>query len=387
MKKIFILYYFIYFLGSGAWTIFNVLYFKDTLNFTGSEYGLINSLGIFVSIFFVPFWGIVSDHYKKHKLVLKILIVATSLLLLIYRKIHMFIPVLVMGVFIDIFKFPIKPLANNIALSYSLKNNYNFARIRLFGSLGFISAAVLIEQLLRIGFSMDVIFIVSSIMFLSCFGLIFFFPNINVEKKEISLKKNLPLLMKNKKFILISIIFFLFIGTIGSSLTYTSLYIKSFESSYSYGIGIGIFLSVFPEILAMSVLDKVISKYGTIKVIYFAILLSIGRWIAYYFAGDVSIFYALAPLHGIVNGLVLVSGSIYVKNNTPEEISATSLTLFNSLGFFGGRAFINLLAGGIIEKFGVRNIFIFYLVNTVAALFFIIKLSRIENNKKIEVTL
>ncbi len=152
-------FYLFAFLGTGSIIPLLSMYLTKEQHVSGSQVGLIMSLGPIVMIFFQPFWGMLSDYTQKTKSLLAVCTSITGIMGLGYIVFDGFPMFILIAACFAAFQSTIIPLSDSISLRYTQETNGNYGGIRLFGSLGFGVAVFVMGQVTNQLYPIHVIFI------------------------------------------------------------------------------------------------------------------------------------------------------------------------------------------------------------------------------------
>lgn len=152
-------FYLFAFLGTGSMIPLLSMYLTKEQHLSGSQVGLIMSLGPIVMIFFQPFWGMLGDYTQKTKGLLAVCTSITGIIGLAYIAFDSFPLFILIAACFAAFQSTIIPLSDSISLRYTQETNGNYGGIRLFGSLGFGVAVFAMGQVTNQLYPIHVIFI------------------------------------------------------------------------------------------------------------------------------------------------------------------------------------------------------------------------------------
>ncbi|MCQ6558515.1 MFS transporter [Paenibacillus mendelii] len=124
------------------------LYFLDQ-GYTESQIGILYSTGPFISIFANLILGIASDRYRTIKKIMILLLFGQLVMVSFLFTTDSFIAVCFIMTAFYFFQQPMNPLTDSLILLSSQYTGTPYALVRIFGSLGFASAAFVFGQLLR----------------------------------------------------------------------------------------------------------------------------------------------------------------------------------------------------------------------------------------------
>ena len=379
--------YLILFIGLGAYNTFLPVYLENTLGFSSSQVGIIVSIPSILGIVFVPIWGLLSDLMNKQKLILWINVLVSLLCAGIYTITKSFLAVFIVAIFLEMFRNSILPLTDTITTAYCEKTNKNYGNIRVIGSLFFAVASFLCGQLIKMTNNDLMFFYVFIVSMIGCLIITPTLPTLesNTKSEKVNLKQDLPLLFKNKAYLLI-----LLCGICVNSLTEA---MASYQGIHLMNLGAGSdlvgLLTVFmvlPELFFMVKTKSLLEKYGVVKMISFASIALILRWVVYLFTSNPLIFMIATSMHGVAISIIIICSFDFIGKVVDKKLYTTSMTVYSfTIGI--SYSLMKLLYGGLIDTFGIKSIFIFSIVVSLfsfVVLNLISKLDIFKNKEEIE---
>lgn len=379
--------YLILFIGLGAYNTFLPVYLENTLGFSSSQVGIIVSIPSILGIIFVPIWGLLSDLMNKQKLILWINVLVSLLCACIYTITKSFLAVFIVAIFLEMFRNSILPLTDTITTAYCEKTNKNYGNIRVIGSLFFAVASFLCGQLIKMTNNDLMFFYVFIVSMIGCLIITPTLPTLesNTKPEKVNLKQDLPLLFKNKAYLLI-----LLCGICVNSLTEA---MASYQGIHLINLGAGSdlvgLLTVFmvlPELFFMVKTKSLLEKYGMVKMISFASIALILRWVVYLFTSNPLIFMIATSMHGVAISIIIICSFDFIGKVVDKKLYTTSMTVYSfTIGI--SYSLMKLLYGGLIDMFGIKSIFIFSIgvsLFSFVVLNLISKLDIFKNKEEIE---
>lgn len=211
------------FMGMAAYLIFSRLYFPKA-GLSNSQFGLLFSIPGIVLILSQPAWSLFTDYTGSSKTNFQIMLTGSAGFLLIFYFAqdfflnHFTVLLILMGLF-ALFYTARGPVGNSLALSFLRGSDEGFGRIRLWSSVGWAVAAILVAYFLS-RTSLDLLFPAASVFFLA--SAIAMYPlksptretlrTVNIFKSE-----EIQGALKNKRmWIFLSCLFLLWVGVSGA---------------------------------------------------------------------------------------------------------------------------------------------------------------------------
>lgn len=261
--KLNVLYFFIF--GSLAcYSPFLTPYFQDRgLSF--SQIGIVFAINSLVSIVAQPLWGAFTDKYANKKTILKITMILSAVFVFGFvAAMGFYIILLAVFIFI-IFQSPI--ISVNDAYCYDILDEHKeiqYGRIRLMGSIGFAVTALLLGMAIKFT-SLNFPFIIY------CFYIIvsmFILGRINEKTRRTGVSidfSDILGVLKNKRFILLTLSALVSNAAIGANNSYISVLIGKTGGDIS-NLGMLWFIIAMSELPAFFFGQKIMKKYGVLNV-------------------------------------------------------------------------------------------------------------------------
>jgi len=351
-------YYFCLFFAIGSLGPLLSSYFKNVLNLSTSQIGLLLSLTPIIAIISQPLWGMLSDFTQNPKRMLLIAQISTIAIALFYSTITSFGMLLFVVIALSMTQSALIPLSDSIALNYVQKISGNYGAIRLFGSIGF-AIAVLFSGKLAELYSLNIIFFIFAFFILVGIVITFFLPKSNLTSKREPILKGLPILLSNKKFLLFLFFAFVVFGPIAGNNTYFGLYIQSLGGTLT-GVGIAFLISAGSEAPFLQVAKKLIYKYGIYNILIATALVSALRWFFYFTNPPLFVLFLSCLTQGLTVGLFIPAALQFVRDEAPDSLKATAVTVYSGLGLGIGEWFCTFTGGFISEAFSIKAIYIMF---------------------------
>lgn len=350
----FTLLYLTLFLTFAVINIFFPLYL-DSLNYDDFQIGLIFSIGPLIALISQPVWGNISDRAKTKNRILSQIIIISSLILFLFRLNTSFIYILIIMTVFSFFQMPIIPLTDALTIEYMLKNKGNYGTVRFAGTLGYAVMAVIGAKIAE-SYGMDKIFIMAAIFGIFSFSLSMTIPKVPGHMKKNS-KIKISQFLKIKHIIPFLILAFAVNLTISYYGYFFPIYYIELGGTPFY-LGLAIFLASISEVFFLLFGDKILKKYDIKKIIFIAGLSSVIRWIFMYIVTDLTLMIIIQFFHGITFIVIIYSMSMYISQNTPDEIKSSSQSTFIVLTMTTSRIISSFLGGYFGNIVGIQNMFL-----------------------------
>ncbi|XMB85999.1 MFS transporter [Mycoplasmatota bacterium WC44] len=347
--------YFIYYLGMGVYFPFIGLYFENNLGFTGSQIGTILGMGPIIMMISLPLFGMISDKSKKPKMIIFVLTVVASILAILIRFNFSFASVLLIILLFEFFKGPLMHLNDSLTMKIIKRYKFNYSGIRTYGSIGFIVGSLVIGYLIK-DIGLDSMFLFVSLSIILSGLIVLSFPVVEVEKDQVSMKRELPKLITNRNFIFIILIACLTFVTSDIENAYNGIFISKLGGSMKQ-VGYATIFTVFFELVLMRYNKKLLDKFGLKKVLFMAVLAVSIRYIVSFLSVNIWMFYIAISMHGVAVALVLPTALFYISGIVPKRLNATAIAFYGSISALI-RAIISFGTGYIYQQSNLQSAYL-----------------------------
>ncbi len=348
------IYYFAYFMVVAGLLPYLPLYLKQQ-GVHEIQIGSLMAIGPLVMIIAQPFWGLVSDYLRAPLKVLRFTLTMGMLIILLF---YISNQLWWLGLIIALYMFftsPNVPLADSIALDYLKTSKKGFGSVRLWGSLGF-SMAVLLMGLYFSKAGLKTIFVLTALLL--SLSLI---ATIGLPKGQVSARQKLgPAAWK----LLTCRPFLSFVGftclvqiTFNAYNTFFSLYFASLGGNTKL-LGVAWMLSALSEIPVFYYGDWLLKRFGTDFLLKFAGAVYGLRWLIYAYLTTSEAVLAAQLLQGISFGLFYLAAVNHANRLTPRELLTTGQSLFAAITFGVGSTFGSIFGGLLYQVGGFQGMFL-----------------------------
>jgi MFS transporter, PPP family, 3-phenylpropionic acid transporter len=352
-----ILVYFLVYFAIGAFSTLFGVYLKQEIHLSGTQTGLILSIGPIVMLFTQPLWGFLSDYTRKPHLLLMLTILITGLLGLLFLFFKLYFLIFAAACLLAVFQSAIGPLTDSLTLNYTIKNQLNYGRFRLWGAAGFAFAAwvsgTLAEQ-----FGLKVIFFAFAVSLWMSAIFAWFMPR-EGDFRRVEVRKGLIKLMRMPRFLLFLVASFCVMGPLLSHNSYFGLYYQAIGGTVA-GVGFCFLLGAGSEIPIWNAAGKWIEKHGPFLMAICAGLIGAIRW--FFFSFDLPLVWViiLTITQGLTIGIFYPASLIYIQSVAPPEVRTTAVSLNAAMTSGLGNWFFVLIGGMILDAFDIFAVYRFY---------------------------
>ena len=338
----------------GAWYVTMGTYLFKNFDASGLQVGSSYanlSIAAIISPFFI---GLIADRYFAAQKVMGFLHLTGAATLYYLSTVNAFNEFWWLILLYTLLYMPTISLSNSITFHQIKNSGKDFPRIRVFGTIGWIVAGLLIGMMELESSALT--FRIAAVASLILGGFCFLLPNVPPKKdKDASFASIIGLdalvLFKSRAFVIF------FISSIAICIPLSFYY--SFTNSFLNDIGMvnaagKMTLGQVSEVLFMLLIPLMFQRLGVKKML----LIGIGAWILRYifFAyGNVTsgiwMLYAGIALHGICYDFFFVTGQIYTDEKAGDTIKSAAQGLVTLATYGIGMFFGSYLSGIVTENY------------------------------------
>jgi PPP family 3-phenylpropionic acid transporter len=347
------LYYFFYFCAIGVIEPYLNLYFRH-LGFSGRQIGLLSGVPGLIHAVFPFLWTALADARQQRQQVFLFNTWATPLAFLSLLFAHNFGPLFLATILFTVFRSPLIPLLNAFSLQHGKEKRIDFGRFRVWGSLGYILAAIVLGKLIDLTSARTALYGIL-IAFLLC-GLTWGKGTSWKGEAFEGFRKEFSKVLREKR-----LLAFLLVGhlTWMSWAAYSNFFTIHLEAlGISKGVaGWAWALGVVSEVALMFGWRRISSRFRSPDLLSWALLLIAARWFLYSLARDAVAILPLQLLHGITFAAFYLSSMAILDEMAPASLRATSQGMYSALTFGLGSFLGGLGSGFLFDQFGMAFLF------------------------------
>lgn len=335
-------FYFIYYFFVGAFVPYWGLYLKSE-QLSEADIGILMSLFQISRIFAPNFWGWLADHTAKRVVWIKLTALLGLLGFVLVFWAHGFWVLFLVMAALSLFTSSTLPLSESLTLAHLATTNGHYSRIRMWGSLGFIVAAVIL------GFMTDFFGIKSLLWFLlgvqvTLFALTFQLPEANIAPHAHD-HFNIWQVVRQPNVIALLIGCALMVTAHGVLYNFYSIYLAKHGYSKST-IGLLWSIGVLCEIGIFMLMPSIMAKFSLKKILLVSLILAVIRFSLIGVAVDSLVLIILAQtLHAATFGSFHAASVEVITQYFNGRHQAKGQAIYNSVAYGVGGT-IGGLAGG-----------------------------------------
>ncbi len=353
-----VLYFFIYWpLGTICPMIGQYL---SSIGFSGTQVGIITSLGTGTAIVAGFFWGKIYSGVTKKRCVLMVMCLLAAFFGFLNTATTDFAIYAVIYSCMYFFQGPAHGIADALVLSKS--NNYPI--IRGAGAAGYAVASFVVGKYAQ-DRGLETIFYLYAAAFVIAAFLVMRESEPPSARQEESVK--MKDLFKNKVFVRLLICAFFMTGTSIAHNTYFG-YLFRQEGGSVAGIGTAFFLMAGSEAIVMAAASRFSKKIGTEKMLLFASIVLVARFAFYATGPSYKLLLGSFFLQGLSGGIILMEIVKYFNKIVEPRMTGMAISIYYALGNNFSVIVASLLGGIILDIAGPQGVYGFFAVFNSAAI-------------------
>jgi PPP family 3-phenylpropionic acid transporter len=341
-------FYFVFYMSMGLLVPYLPSYFKS-LGCSGQQLALISSLGYLAAIFVPPVWGVLADRTRRPGLLMKLACLSAALAFVPMLWTTSFAAVFAAMAGYSLLVAPVIPLADTVAVAEARRMKTEYARLRLWGSIGFIVSALSFGLYLDHGGAFGHV-PATVLAVMACYVVVALF-NRPVPSED----KHPPPTLADARRLIAQPAFLLFLaGTLihwaalsAYYLLFTirlgDLHIGPKYAGWAFTFG------VTAEILMMWCFRPLRQRVPVLLILAAASLLTSLRWLLVAYVENGPALAVIQIGHGFTFGACYVGSIAYLEESVPPQLMATGRALFASLVMGLGGMLGNMLAGTLYD--------------------------------------
>jgi len=349
-------FYYLYYAFVGLFTPYWGLYLTS-LKFSPIQIGLLLALFQFGRVVSPNIWGWLADRTNKRSQWVRLIAMMGSIFFVYSFFANSFYEILFIMMSMSIFTSSTIPLIESLTLAHlsSGKGNFDYSKIRVWGSVGFICAA------LFMGFGIDFFGIKALLFVLLSVQILIYFQSLRVPEHVSDIKNEArrPILnvIKDPQVIAVILGCTLMVSSHGLLYNFYSIYLNTLDYS-SVVIGALWAVGVICEILIFLCMPKILKLVDLKQVLLISLILAVARFFLIgTFADNLWVLIFAQTLHAATFGSFHVASVQIIEYFFHTEHHARGQSLYNSITYGVGGVVGGVVGGALIELIGMSETF------------------------------
>jgi len=344
----------------GAWFVTLGTYL-GSIGFSGSNVGytyLMNNIAAIISPFFV---GMIADRFFSSEKVMAILHLLGGVVVFFAAGITEVAPLIIGLLLYNILYMPTIALANAISFHQMKNPDEQFPKVRVWGTIGWIAAGLLITfiqfnyftQVEASAVPLKIAAIASIVLGLYSFTLPHTPPQKSGEKVTVGdiLGVKALRMLKEKNFLILIISSLLICIPLAFYYNFTNMFLNDLKMT---GVAGKQSMGQMSEVIFMILMPWFFKRLGVKKMLLVGMLAWVIRYICFAM-GDMGtmvwMLYLGIVLHGLCYDFFFVTGQIYVDKKAGKEIRASAQGFFAFITYGVGMGVGSVISGQIVDLF------------------------------------
>jgi len=372
--------YFFLFAALGIFVPFLNVYYKG-IGLSGTQIGLINTLGPLIAIFAGPMWGLMCDRLGKLRLLLGGVILGTIVSVLGLSMVTTFFAILSLVAVFNLFASAIMPLVDSYNLSLLGDHRERYGEQRLWGTFGFLTSTIFAGSIFEQTGLHGVFAGYALCLGLLLITLVWLPPAATRVGRTVF--KGFTQMLRQPVWIILSVAVILVMIANNSWVNFLGITVKEMGANDSL-VGRMWSVGAISEIPVMLYGTRLLRRWGAKRMIA----------TGFFFYGVRLILYAAMPrpewvlginlMQGLSFGFYWVGGVNYVSQITPEHLRATGQSMLAS---FYNIASVTAgpLIGSVFDTFGSSRMYLLAAVTAWSGvMIFVIGTLRLRRNAALQ---
>ena len=347
------LFYFIFF----AWMGIQIPYFNLYLYHTGLslfEIGIITAAIPLVRVFSPALWGYIADRHDTRGITGTILWLLSTLTFTVLLFTGSFGYILAVVTIFTFFWAPTLPIAEASAMVTARQEGIDYGRMRVWGTIGFISLSWLMGVVLDYAPIETVLW-----------GLILLLLGNTFISRHIPMNRgsgsNIRLgtvisQLRSRPVVVFMTVAMLMIFSHSTYYGFFSIYLESLGYSKTL-IGLLWGLGAVGEVVVMFFSGALIRRFGTKPIIAFSLMMAVIRWAIFASTDRFLLFILAQGLHSFTFGTFHIASIKHVEELFPDNMKNTAQALYSSSSYGTGLVLGTILSGLLYDRIGAPALF------------------------------
>ena len=348
-------------------------YFQRLLSMRGFDHyaiGVILGWFEFMAVVAPPIWGLLSDWSRKPRLVLALAIAGVAPSFLLFGTTSALLPAIGAAILFGFFYRPLVPLTDGVTFRCIHARGGDYGRIRIGGSIGFLVAVLMLEQL---GIAKDTTGRMILLAMMVATGVHLFSvliiphpPADTSRTDKVERKPRNFAALATRPLIMLTLCGFLGRIAMTSYYSFFTLYLQDVhqfrQAGYLWVLGP---LSELPLIFFSR---RIMDRIGVRSLFALGLVGIAMRLTGLGLASTIWLVIPLQLLHCLTFGAFHTASVTYVSYSVPARLQSSAQTLFAGLTAGGGALVGGFLGGWVCRAWGFRPLYLSFSLFAVVAL-------------------
>jgi MFS transporter, PPP family, 3-phenylpropionic acid transporter len=323
--------YYLFWLGGGGFLFPYIPLFYKQQGLTGTEIGLLSTVGWGVALLAAPLWARRGDNVRNPRPLIQLGLLSSALLMFWLSQQTLFLWMAAIIALNSLINSASDPLSTSQALAITNNQKSGFGSIRVWGSIGWVIMTPLCGWLIeRLGLiSSFAGYAICSV--LSALVLLFITTNPPAKQADTApaprMDKVIAQLSRDRSMVGLAIALFIFWLANYGATQFESIYLKQLQAS-TFVIGLVNTTSAVIEIGAMFWADRLVRRHGAGRILGVAMLVYAVAKLIVLASPTIPAIFAMRALNGIYYSMFVVASIAYAAEGAPQGQGSTVMAFY-----------------------------------------------------------
>lgn len=352
------------YIASSLYGPFQSAYFSSH-GMNSVQIGILMTISPIASILIQPLWAMLSDRTGKRKTILSLVVLGSGLSIFSFYLGNSFLTYLTAAIIFSIFITSIIPLSDAIIIREANRINFDFAIIRMGGTLGFSVMVILAGRLLI--YRPDSLFFMGSLGYMCLLMVVLRLKKEPVQEKELVVKTREKVSHQRVRGIrsifqsrmIYFVLAFALISQIGLSFYWSFLGVYILDLGYGQStLGWINCISALSEVPTLVCINRLIRRFGSMKILLAScFVLSIRIFMTT--SGSLPVIFASQLLQGISYMTVYFSCAVYINDHVHPGKQSQGQSFLAIVQTGIGSIIGNIAGGYLVKQLGINAAYAF----------------------------
>ncbi|MFZ5569435.1 MAG: MFS transporter [Thermodesulfobacteriota bacterium] len=325
------------------------------LRFSGFEIGILSAIRTVATVLFPLFWGALADRYKTRRPIYIGCNFISALAWGLFLLTSDFHWMLVISLVYGFFYAPLISFLEAFTMDILGAERNRYGRIRMWGSIHFIAAVMLVGWLIDL-YSVDIV-----IMLIFAGSLLQAVVSCGIPRSAPSAvlpsAAEAPRLLKGRLIVFLICAFIMLVSH-GMYYGFFSIHLEALGYGKTF-VGIAWGLASLAEIVVMIKSEAIFRRFSIEKVLLVTFAAAVARWLILAFASSPAVILASQALHALTYGAFHVASILYIDRIVPAEAKTVGQAVNNAVTYGLGITIGFVVNGYLFDRIGAFGLFAF----------------------------